>query len=313
MLTDGVNPDRSMPVVAFCSNGIGDHILAAPAIRALSSLFPSALVNVGPPALAPTLLSEVPFARTISLGAGCRAFDSKAIARSVGACGIFVCFDRAITESHIALAKSLGASTLGFSAAFDAWIHLDPSLHSVDQAFSLIRLLNPGVPLGPFSYPLHVGASSESLAASFRRAIGEDNKMVICHSDTSPEKMWDPDRFAELIDRLVASRPNVIVGMLGGKTGTRALGRPHPRKLDLTCLPLSVSIALAASCDAVIAVDSCILHAADLARVPLVALFRAMNMAQFEPRFTPKQVTISAEFVNGIAVDSVLEAINDLI
>ena len=82
--------------VAFFANGIGDHILAMPSLRALLSLYPRCLSLICSPRMQSVFYSEMPFKTVIqtrityasdeTVG---RAFDAEAICSQIEQCDLF--------------------------------------------------------------------------------------------------------------------------------------------------------------------------------------------------------------------------------
>jgi ADP-heptose:LPS heptosyltransferase len=139
-------------------------------------------------------------------------------------------------------------------------------------------------------------------------------QLLIAHTDTEPEKMWDPPRFGRFFDAFLAERPDFVAAVVGDRTAAAALGAAHPRKFDLTGLPLSVSLALTQSASLFVGVDSCMLHAADLADVPIVALFGPSEPREFGIRFSARRhALVRALPLSGLEVESVLAASRDVL
>jgi ADP-heptose:LPS heptosyltransferase len=137
--------------------------------------------------------------------------------------------------------------------------------------------------------------------------------VLVAHADTDPDKMWDALSFGRFFDAFLAERPGFAVALVGLRAGAPALGAPQPRKLDLTGLPLAVSLALAERADLFVGVDSCVLHAADLAGTPCVGLFGASDPVEWGLRFAPRRVLLRELPLRELAVERVLGACRDVL
>jgi ADP-heptose:LPS heptosyltransferase len=109
-------------------------------------------------------------------------------------------------------------------------------------------------------------------------------ELLIVHADTSREKEWTVARFQRTLDDFLSVHSNFI----GLVLGLRDLGIQPGVTRRILCavgLPLDVSLALVGRGTAFLGVDSALLHAADLFRLPSVALFGPGDSRQFGCRF----------------------------
>jgi ADP-heptose:LPS heptosyltransferase len=93
------------------------------------------------------------------------------------------------------------------------------------------------------------------------------------HADSNPKKMWPADRFVELLDLFLSRHPEFIVFVVGAQDLHLDVGQHGRRIIPCYNLPLPLSLALIGEVDLFLGVDSCMLHAADLFRIPGVGLF----------------------------------------
>ncbi len=302
-----------MRCVAFCTNGIGDHLLLLPALRALVKAFPGQVTGAFPPGVAETLFGDVALERTIPLPVWGdpqdRRFDADALAAELGACDLLVCFDRAVSVSHRRLLDVVAPrDSVGFFAGFARVVRFHNDRHAADQAFALVRALDPAAAIEPFVAPAGLHPAVRALVAELLAALGARYRLLVAHADTAPDKMWDAHRFGRFFDALLAERPGFAVALVGPRASAPALGESQPRKLDLTGLPLAVSLALAERADLFVGVDSCVLHAADLAGVPCVGLFGASDPVEWGLRFTERGALLRELPLRELAVERVLGA-----
>ena len=302
-----------MRCVAFCSNGIGDHLLLLPALRALAAAFPGQVTGVFPTGLAETFFGDVALARTIPLRTWGdpqdRQFDAEGIAAALGPCDLLVCFDRAVSGAHRRLLAALAPrDSVGFFAAFRRVVRFRNDRHAADQAFALVQALDPAAAIEPFVAPAWVEPQARALVEELRARLSARYRLLVAHADTAGDKMWDAGRFGRFFDAFLAEHPGFVVALVGLRVGAPALGGPQPRKFDLTGLPLTVSLALAQQADLFVGIDSCVLHAADLAGVPCVGLFGATDPVEWGLRFTARRALLHELPLRELAVAPVLDA-----
>jgi ADP-heptose:LPS heptosyltransferase len=90
------------------------------------------------------------------------------------------------------------------------------------------------------------------------------------------------------------------------------VGRERDRVSPHLGLPLDLAMGLVANADLFVGIDSSMLHAADLARVPGVGLFGPTRAATWGFRFAPhRHVDMSA--MEDITAIDVLDAMEDLV
>jgi len=102
-----------------------------------------------------------------------------------------------------------------------------------------------------------------------------------------PAKMWLPDRFAALADRLIDrhNAPVLLFGSAGDRAQTdRIEGQAKGKLINLAgATDLMGAVALIARCNLFISNDSGLMHLAGALGVPLVAIFGSTNPATTSP------------------------------
>ena len=278
--------------IACFVNGIGDHVLALPALRALCAAFPGRLELVCSERLADTFFAGLPvlalhphdFARA---GRG-RTFDARAIAARLAPAEIVVSLNPwhspAIDELLALLAPR---RSIGFFPAFGEELPRDFSIHSADLAFAAARAVDARLRFEDFAEPPAFGADAARAARSILRAIPRDRRVLIVHAETKPEKSWPAERFVAALDEFLDARRDFVALVVGREPSGFDRGRCGDRVVDCAGLPLAVSLALTAHADLFFGVDSCALHVADFARVPCVAIFGPTEPHEFGCRLAP--------------------------
>ncbi|HVP14022.1 MAG TPA: glycosyltransferase family 9 protein [Terriglobales bacterium] len=157
--------------------------------------------------------------------------------------------------------------------------------------FHLASLEALGWP-APSSMPrLHV---SEAARAEAQRALDElgvprDRRLVGLHPGARwPTRRWDPERFAALARRALASAGGIVVLITGaadeGERVARVLrGLPADRARGIVGWPLARLVALQSLCSAFVCGDTGPLHTAVAAGAPTLGLFSRNRPAMFFP------------------------------
>ena len=279
--------DASAPVVFF-ANALGDHLINRPALAALSAFFEGRLTLLARRGFPQIFFPDIPFARVIEqpfdCEGGARRFDAAEAARSIGACDLFLSLnpwhspevDRLLTE--LAPARSVG-----FFDGFSTRLLLDFGKHSVDLAFDVARVLQPGARADDYSASLPLCDADRDLARRIRARIGPRRRLLVVHNETKPEKQWSAQRVAELLSLFLERVPQYVAIVVGERQSMVDAG-PW---IEAVGMDLRSALGLIAEADLFLGVDSLWLHAADLCRVPGVGIFGPTSAREFGFRFCP--------------------------
>jgi ADP-heptose:LPS heptosyltransferase len=302
------------------ANGLGDHFLALPAIRALVAVFEgrlSLLCENG------ELYAGMQFHRVLEtpfrIEDGTRRFNAEKVAPEMKECDLFI---------HLASWPSLSldellqwvnpAFTIGFNGNFT--ISLPYTEHHVaDEKFTVPQLFEPSLNIEDFSDPPLLGAPSRPLEKMrrFRAQLSPETSILCVQLFTKECKMWPGEKFASLLGQLLAEQPHLVILVVGGGKeliASEALAGSN-RLHFFACTPGSfeISCAVVAVADYFLGIDSVFLHVADLCRLPSVGIFGATPPAKFGPRFSPHTCVVSgSDSVKDIPVEEVYQALDGL-
>jgi hypothetical protein len=314
--------DARRPAVIF-ANGYGDNILNLMALRALGSLFPGRLDFICGHDIQPTFFSDVPFRAVHELafsrlatgrGSFTRTFDPEAAAAAVEGCDLLVSLNPWRSPALEALRAALApAPSIGFSPGFDLALPMDERLHSARLAFEVPRRLCPSLRLEDFAAPLPLAGEAHGPARVLRGEVPAGARILAVHADTAADKMWPADRFLTLLDGVLADHPDLVAVIVGAEdTGLGALARRRP-VISRIGLPMAATLALVGSADLFLGVDSCMLHAADIYRVPGVGLFGPTRSSEFGFLFAPHRHVDAAGPLTSLTVLQVRDALESLL
>jgi ADP-heptose:LPS heptosyltransferase len=305
------------PVVIF-SNGIGDHLLNLPALRALTALFPESLTLVCREGARETFFSDLSlravFEVDMQLSGDGRIFDADALARAVRQCDLLLSLNPWHSTSMDRLLTILKpAQSVGFFSAFQVNLPRDYSKHSADLAFDIPRFLEPSLRLDDFAERPTFPPCYLKQAQRIRAVFPTDLRVMAVHADTRPEKMWSSFRFANLLTAFLSRHPEFVVFVIGPTDPDFVHNVRDSPVFSCSGLPIATAICLVAECGLFLGVDSCMLHAADLFRIPGVGLFGPTSCQEWGFRFGPGRHVCGDGSTENISEGAVLQALEDLL
>jgi len=275
------------PLAFFC-NGYGDNFLNLPALRALCRLFEGRLTLVcrqGPDLFC---FDDLAVNRKITLDARFTGevyeFDAVAAAAEIGKCDLFLSLVPWGSSSLSNLLETWDDMvSIGFFENYTRRLRRDYDKPSADLAFDIVRSLRPDYQLHDFLEPLRYPTARRQDVHEIFSMLEPGTRTLSVHMDTHAHKLWDETRWVESLDAFLDKHTNFVVLLVGrpDRTVDTEQWRNAERVIPCYGLSLPSSCCLVAESDFFIGIDSCMLHVADLARVPGVGLFGPTNMKEF--------------------------------
>jgi Glycosyltransferase family 9 (heptosyltransferase) len=320
------------PAVYF-ANLIGDSMLTLPTLRALGQLFTAPLTFICPKVAFELCFHEVsphyvditgiPPKGLPPIGPGLglpphRELDFDALAAEIGTVDVFINTipwnmpSNAFIEPLRQLVQP--TTSIGFPTDDDYEIVIQRDIaHSADLIFKLARLFDPTARIEDYAQPLPAAPEVQARARAMRDAVPAGFKVLIVHADTDwTEKRWAITRFIDLLDRFLSRHPDFVAWVVGMGIEELNVGRHRDRVFPHLGLPLDLTVAMIATADLFVGIDSSMLHAADLARVPGVGMFGPTRPSMWGFRFAPHR-HLDARSMADITVDEVLAEVEDLV
>ena len=306
--------------LAFFFNGYGDNFINLPALRALSRLFEGRLTLVcrqGPDLFC---FDNLALRRRITLDARFTGetyqFDAVAAAAEIGRCDLFLSL---VPWSSSSLSNLLeawdGIVSIGFFENYTRRLRRDYDKPSADLAFDIVRSLRPDYQLRDFLEPLRYPTERREEVREIFSMLEPGTRTLSVHMDTLAHKLWDESRWVASLDAFLDQHTDFVVLLVGRPD--RAIDTARWRNADrvIPCYGLSLpsSCCLVAESDFFIGIDSCMLHVADMARVPGVGLFGPTNMKEFGFYIGPHIMIQAAGSMEKIKAGMVTEALNQLV
>ncbi|MEZ0352726.1 glycosyltransferase family 9 protein [Mycobacterium sp. pR1184] len=315
------------PTFCFVTN-VGDAVLTLPTLRALGEMFSAPITLVCPKAAFDLCFREVsprlvdvtglPLVGPPPLPGGPqRPPDYDALAAEIGPVDVFI--DTLPWSSlssviiHPLLQRLAPTTSIGFTDAGHDIVIPKGDCHAADSTFRLAQLFDPSLRIESYAQPLPIPAAVAERARSVRAAVPAGTRVLVVHADSNwMEKRWPVTRFIDLLDQFLARHRDFVAWVVGMGYEDLNVGRHGDRVVSHLGLPLDLTMGLVATADLFVGIDSSMLHAADLARVPGVGLFGATHAAEWGFRFAPHR-HIDMPTMADITVESVLDALEDLV
>jgi hypothetical protein len=268
----------------------------------------------------------VPAVRTLEVDStykdGGYHFEAEALARDIASTGVvetFVSLNPWHSPSLDVLARSVGA-TCSVGIGEGPWTEAvaeDFECHSSELAFRAALALDGTLQIESFAYP----PAYPTAAARFARQVRDEiipGPLLVVHRDTKLEKQWHDSGWADVMLEWISKNPDGLLIDVGLTPIPNELPTAlRDRILHGMNLPLDYVLALTGVSDLFVGVDSCFLHAADLARVPLLGLFFGTKPAEFGARWShhrhleaPNQVSLPADRVSSALASLWSEVVN---
>ena len=317
---------------------IGDLVLTTPAIVALREKFPDAKLTLVVSPQCAELLPAIPDVDNRLLSSAARTWLE--IARgNFDYCIDFTRNDRSAFLVFLSRAqKRIVSFRIKVRSKFRTRFynefveHRMRDMHTVDYHLALLEPL--GISNASSAINLQLPATARENASRLRQESKIRDQFIVVHPGSArAEKFWEPERWAEVVNR-VREKHDVDVVLTGGRS---ALEQNHIReiksKLQQPVIDLSgktsllTLAAVVADAQLLITVDSAPMHLAAATRTPQVILFGPTNPFHWRPRqspvlilqgpstspvaqFTPKQPRLP---MNQISTQAVIDAMEMLL
>jgi len=308
--------DATDPLLIFV-NARGDQLLNLPTIRAIADLFQGRLTIAVRRGAPDDYFRGLNVRRFLELDLDFSSldhrFDADGLARRMGRCDLLLSLNPwHATPMRRLLDRLRPQRSIGFHADFDESIVVDFSKHNIDLGFDLAQRLNPALRVDSFAQPPELDARATAWAEALFDRLPSDARVIALHGETKPDKMWPTDRFVRVLDHMLEQRPDLWVVDIAFDRMAHDVGAHGDRVIPAAGLSMRHALAIVARSSGFLGVDSCFLHAADLFRVPGVALFGPTDPHEFGFRFATHR-HVKAATMEDIDVDPVKRAADALL
>lgn len=268
----------SKDVAVLHINGLGDQVLAWPAMRALSRLFPGGIKLVLGAGMRSMFYRDVQLKTILRARFHDRAALTLAVEPLVcelGLCEIFIVLSGWCNESISAVVDGARPRrSIGFGSSFGECVEVASDVHMFDKIFAAVQCLDPSLVLEDFcARPEFSPPAIEAAERLKDKHLLPEEKLLFVHPETLPLKTWARAHYNYVLTKFLKERREYRI--LVCTQQQFELGS-HPRIHSISP-HLELAMALVGLSECFLGVDSCFLHAADLYGLPGVALFGPTN------------------------------------
>ena len=331
-----------MKILLLQLKRIGDLILTTPAVAALRESFPDAQLTIVVSSECADLLPSVPDVdRTLMARRNARDL---ALFFSVAASRFDYCIDFTRNDRSAFLALLSGARRRAVSyrvrqqskmraRAYTDFVSVRMrDTHTIDYNLALLEPLGVRTAASRAPY-LHLPQVAHEKGDALRRDWKITRPYVILHPGSARrEKLWEPERWAEVIDHFGRNNDIDLVLTSGSSLNEQAhiaaIKNKVQQIIDLSGKTNLLTLAaLIGHARLLVTVDSAPMHLATATRTPQVALFGPTNPFHWRPRESPalilqgKSAAPVTEFVpaqprfamSQISTEAVISAMDSLL
>lgn len=306
-------PEKVNRILVFAYHGLGNFIMYTPALKLLRQRYPNARIDlqVGNATGCEEVLAGAGlFDHIYNLPYSAGVSEWIAHARKIRA----IRYDVTINEFHshswpLALLVSMSGAPfrLGhvtspgwsrrfsrYSFVFNMPIRMSEDQHEIDRYLDLVGALdarpNTDSPPGTF---IHLEREDREFASAFfgDKPLEPQSKIIGVQPGTSPTmrwKQWPAERYREVIERVIAVRPNAQI-VLFGSAGERemidemASGFGPNVRVAAGKTTVKQVAALIERCDLLLCNDSGLMHVAGAVGTPVVAIYGPTDIKRTAP------------------------------
>jgi hypothetical protein len=203
--------------------------------------------------------------------------------------------------------RATGASEVKALARSPSW---DVAPHAFDQHFDVARMVTGEARIEAFSESIVAPPHTRDMAGRVLAAVKDAQaRLLVVHPDSFlDEKSMRPAQLRSALEAFLAARPEFVC-MVVGLWSPEQAAIEGDRIVWATSLTLGIAAELIGNADLFLGVDSCMLHVADLARVPSVALFGPSEPHVWGLRFTRGVTLEGGEAVQRIPPEAISSAL----
>ncbi|MBJ80700.1 MAG: hypothetical protein CMH60_05215 [Myxococcales bacterium] len=306
-----MSTQTSGDIVVVSINGLGDQILNWPTMRALHQIYPNRLKLVLGVGMRFMFCRDVPLqgqVRALYQDREALTFDVDKVATAIGPCDTIIHLGQWLSDSlWDVICATNPRRSVGLEPAFSDYVKVPNDVHMFERIFALAQHLGPDLIFDDFCAPPMFSTPAENLAQRLiEETINKYEKVLFVHPETHSSKRWSAEYFDAVLSAFLECCPEYRVVVC---TRDAYALRGHPRVHHLHP-HLEVAMSLVGLADCFLGVDSCFLHAADLYRIPGVALFGSTRSAHWGFRLAQPSVNIDGDGdMSNIKPEEVLSAL----
>ena len=310
---------RSDHAAVFLWNGIGDCWLSIPTLRALKAVFakpptlimPSLLHDVLPEDLFCLPWVEIP--SSWDRESPKKIVDLESITSRLRAISVFISltpWDSDFTRQLVAVLQEQSKKRLCIIAVGKE-TRVSKDAHYADNIFEVAKLFYPDVNLESFVSPsLQMRDEYRKKAAKLRSILPSGKRVLAVHNHSSePNKELSLNVLSRFMRMFLVANRDFVIAILDPVDRTPQLECKGLAVFPLVGFRLGSIAAFVPKCNAIVAIDSCMLHMADMSATPALGLFGPTSPIEWGFRFS-NGVTISRQSMSQIDHQEVFESVH---
>lgn len=295
-------------------NGLGDQLIALPAVRAIASLFPGRVILTLGYGMRSFFYGGVPLSgdtRIFWKDRDVGELDLESLGMAEKGCDTLISLCTWDSPSmHAIAARDHATLTVGLCPGYDVHVRRREEVHMFEQIFDVPRALDTTLAPERFDQPPRL--SSAARAAADRLVQGMlvgGEKLLVVHPETRPEKMWTQAGLARVLRGFLAAHREYRALVWSVNGYPLDLG-PVADRVEYGDAHLELALATLRHASLFLGVDSCFLHAADLWRVPGVGLFGPTGSNVWGFHLSPRAQNLDARGpMDGHSADRIIDAL----
>lgn len=285
------------PLVIF-ANGLGDHFMTLPALRALNLLFPNKLQLItSKNSFTPYLFGDVKFKKIYEVefwdeASGDRRFLLPAFPKNFR-CDLLIhlCpWNSPDIQSLLSILRV--KNSVGMYQCFSNRIEWDESIHFSELIFKIPQWIDPCLRIEKFLFAPCFHLNGKPLEKTVKKKLRFLGDTVVIHNETQPERMLGLTQLKQLVERIRKNFPSMRIMLLSQKPIDLEI--KHQNISQVHGLPFPVACAIVLFSDFYIGVDSSFTHLVNLTNKPAIALFGPTQGAHIGFHQRPHQVNLQS-------------------
>ena len=306
-----MSPNPRNPLLIH-TNGIGDSILAVPAVRALEMAYSGRLSILTRHSHVIRELHDDGSFRSITEmpDFGRSKTETRDLASILEKHDMFISLDHYVAPEHQTICRLRnGSYSIGLFPTYGHCVNRSINKHSVDEYFDIVTALFPDESICSYVHVPRVRSESVAIALGLvgERAVGH---ILAVHSETGSNKRWTGSGFREVTRHFLSRVPASLVWVLDFHGLDHWWdGLDSDRVIFVPRLRFDVRMAMMSLANVFVGIDSSMLHLADLFRVPSIALFTKTDSRRWGLRFAQGTTIQTANVPETQSIDAISEAI----
>jgi ADP-heptose:LPS heptosyltransferase len=287
-ITESIRQSKH-PLIIWSNGGIGDAICSLPMLRALGEIYSGKAALVCGSHHGPILSELCGYGERLYLEMrGNRTgfeFDVGEVASRIHDVDTIIAPIPWHSQSVDALIAAYpNCRSIGFLNRFDVRLPFNRGLHAMDSGFCLVSWIAPGQQLHRYSSSFTFSEDELRFAKETAESLA-GKRLLFVHTETKKNKQWPRAKFESVIAAFLMMNPEWAI-VIANPGGVAWFGGGATSRIAVLDTTLRGVIATLARCSGFLGIDSCLLHAADLLRVPGIGLFVDSDSTRWGFRFS---------------------------